>query len=462
MAKTTIYIALTIGAQQPAYPAYIVFRSPYRFSDGKTITLPEPDPIALAQDGTAVISVEPGVWLVDEVLPTQVFRRAVLVPESATVVRYAELLEVTNPVEIGYGPTWAATALAAAGDARVSADSASDALGGSLAAKKQMEDLLASVPDESTALALAFATDGPARQELLRSVGIAVTSELSKQPTIVAAAAQAVSAQGAVRDIFARRAGGTPDPATGMTVVRNGPPTFGTPAKQGGGSLVGPAMLHVPFPLPDGATRTVEFFFRVDDTVAIPRTFNLFALGSLSNQVASFYANVKTDGTTVFTASNRTGPAVKDGAFHHLAMIVSRSGTNRSLTGLFLDGAAIAGSGPVNRSDETDILQIGGLWFTNTFDWYSGARIDQLRISDGPRYTAAFTPPTTIDSDANTIAMYSMDPAVAGSIAWPARPAGIEAGLVRWRGPRDFPAPTNMQTLDTWTKEPLDSAGWTK
>lgn len=105
MAKTTVYIALALGAQEPAYPAYVAFRSPFRFVSGATVVLPEPSPVALAQDGTGTVSVDPGIWLVDEILPTQVFRRAVVVPESAGVIQYSNLVEVTNPVELGYGPS---------------------------------------------------------------------------------------------------------------------------------------------------------------------------------------------------------------------------------------------------------------------------------------------------------------------------------------------------------------------
>lgn len=114
MTKTTVYIALALGAQQPAYPAYVAFRSPFRFVSGNTVVLPEPAPVALAADGTGTVAVDPGIWLVDEILPTQVFRRAVVVPESTGVVQYANLIEVTNPVELGYGPSWAAIAQQAA------------------------------------------------------------------------------------------------------------------------------------------------------------------------------------------------------------------------------------------------------------------------------------------------------------------------------------------------------------
>lgn len=120
---TTIYISLAIGAQEPAFPAWLAFRSPYRFVSGATVVLPEPAPVALAADGTGTVSVDPGVWLVDEILPTSVIRRAIVVPQSDVVVQYSSLAEVVNPVEIGYGPTWAATAVRAAMEARAAADS---------------------------------------------------------------------------------------------------------------------------------------------------------------------------------------------------------------------------------------------------------------------------------------------------------------------------------------------------
>ena len=121
MAKTTIYIALTVGAQLPAYPASVAFRSPWRFVSGNTVVLPEPAPVLLARDGTGVIAVDPGVWLVDEILPTQTIRRAVVVPEAETPIPYSSLAEVTDPAELGYAPTWAAAVLAAAVAAQASA-----------------------------------------------------------------------------------------------------------------------------------------------------------------------------------------------------------------------------------------------------------------------------------------------------------------------------------------------------
>lgn len=130
MAKTTVYIALALGAQEPAYPAYVAFRSPFRFVSGITVVLPEPSPVALAEDGTGIVAVDPGVWLVDEVLPTQIFRRAVIVPASSSPVNYSQLVEVTSPVEIGYGPTWASTAMIAAQQAITAAEAASAAASG--------------------------------------------------------------------------------------------------------------------------------------------------------------------------------------------------------------------------------------------------------------------------------------------------------------------------------------------
>lgn len=130
MAKTTIYVDLNIGAQEPAFPAYIAFRSPYRFVSGSTTVLPEPSPVALAADGTGTISVDPGVWLVDEILPTQIFRRAVVVPASAGLVQYSSLTEVTDRAELGFVPTWAAAVLAAAAAAAASAAAAAASVSG--------------------------------------------------------------------------------------------------------------------------------------------------------------------------------------------------------------------------------------------------------------------------------------------------------------------------------------------
>lgn len=127
MPKTTVYIAITVGPQAPpAGPSYVVWHSPYRFTNGSTVNLPEPAPTRLDEAGTGVVSIDSGVWIVDEVLPTQVIRRAVFVPESASTVLYGDLREVTDPVELGFGPTWAQTALEAAQRAEAVVDRLAD------------------------------------------------------------------------------------------------------------------------------------------------------------------------------------------------------------------------------------------------------------------------------------------------------------------------------------------------
>lgn len=129
MAKTTIYIELQIGAHEPAARASIVFRTPYRYVDDATVTLPEPAPVILDEDGTGYVTLDAGVWLVDEVLPTQVIRRAVSVPvSSGGTVRYADLTEISNPVEIGFGPSWAAVAYNAAREAEIARDETAEIL----------------------------------------------------------------------------------------------------------------------------------------------------------------------------------------------------------------------------------------------------------------------------------------------------------------------------------------------
>lgn len=274
-----------------------------------------------------------------------------------------------------------------------------------------------------------------------------IAAQVGTRPEVVQAAAQVAAAgQNLGVILLERQTGATPDPTIGMTTVRNGPPSFGAPAKQGTGSLAGPALMTVPFDLPDGGVRCIEMFVRVDPNVAIPRTTNIFAIGSLNNQVAGFYMNLQTTGVARFNSSNRDSANIKDGSWHHVEMTLSRTGNVRSTPYLFLDGAAVAGSGPNNATDAQDILQLGGLHFLNSFDWYSGIRIDQLRISNIARHTAAFTPPATIDSDANTVALYSMDPQSDGQLSYPARPS-VAAGMLTYKGRNE---PTDWLAGDVW------------
>lgn len=215
MAKTTVYIALTIGPQLPAYPAYVAFRSPYRFVAGSTLVLPEPSPVALSPEGTATVAVDPGVWLVDEILPTQVIRRAVVVPATAGVVQYTQLTEVSSPVEIGYGPTWAQTALQAAGDAQAAA---------ALALTKANE--IEAAIDQALAAAAAIPDNNDQITSALLAAGSSLTREAFR------AATRESTGLVPLRDFGADPSGGTPADAAmalalaeidpGMDIVLDG------------------------------------------------------------------------------------------------------------------------------------------------------------------------------------------------------------------------------------------------
>lgn len=107
MADTVVIIAIHSGANLPASPSYVVWESSLRIINGTVTVLPSPGPIRLDSDGNATVSVPPGIWYVTEVVPGAAHqRRAVIVPDSPTAVQYADLVEVTNPAEIGFGPTW--------------------------------------------------------------------------------------------------------------------------------------------------------------------------------------------------------------------------------------------------------------------------------------------------------------------------------------------------------------------
>lgn len=124
MPKTTVSVQLLAGPGVPVSPGFVRFRVPFRKVDSETdgVVTPAPAPQQLDANGRAIVSVDPGVWLVDEILPGYAHTRAVLVPTSSTTVNYADLDEVDNPDYIdGFGPTWATQAKQAAVEAEIAA-----------------------------------------------------------------------------------------------------------------------------------------------------------------------------------------------------------------------------------------------------------------------------------------------------------------------------------------------------
>jgi hypothetical protein len=133
MARTTVIIRQLSGPNQVPGLNYQVWTPSSRIFETTGVTEPGPGRVDLV-DGDGVVEVTPGVWFVDAYVPGGALRRAVRVPASATPVLYVDLAEVTDQVELGFGPSWSAAAMLAANESRISADKAAAALAATLVA----------------------------------------------------------------------------------------------------------------------------------------------------------------------------------------------------------------------------------------------------------------------------------------------------------------------------------------
>jgi len=111
--------------------------------------------------------------------------------------------------------------------------------------------------------------------------------------------------------------------------------------------------------------------------------------------------NLLTDGKLQLHGGSPSSSAYSDplslGTWHHVAVEIYSSGGR-----LYIDGVHVDTSG--GTSGMSCPLEIGR---TDPND-VSGLYIDDVRITAGARYGANFTPPTTLNSDADTIAHYDL------------------------------------------------------
>lgn len=110
---TIVLITIRSGPNLASQPSYVVWESSLRLVDGVVTVIPAPGPVRLDSSGSGQVTIPAGIWYVTEVVPGAASRRrAVIVPESDTPVQYSTLFEVTNPADIGFGPTWEQLTLA--------------------------------------------------------------------------------------------------------------------------------------------------------------------------------------------------------------------------------------------------------------------------------------------------------------------------------------------------------------
>jgi hypothetical protein len=98
-------------------------------------------------------------------------------------------------------------------------------------------------------------------------------------------------------------------------------------------------------------------------------------------------------------------------AWHHYALVREGTGTNQLK--FYIDGALVGtNTDAANYGVTAATLTIGGLNFTTdpTGSQSGPFLIDEFRVSNTARYTAAFTPPTAaFTNDANTLELYHFD-----------------------------------------------------
>jgi hypothetical protein len=137
MALTTVIVDLRTahGVVPPDNISYIRARVPVRRVSGTSVIVPGARPVPLV-GGKAVLNLEPGIWIFDEVVPNYTREIALRVPASAVPVEYNTLEEQRNPeLEDGYAPQYVYRAQAAAFAAELAETNSEAAQAGAVRAR---------------------------------------------------------------------------------------------------------------------------------------------------------------------------------------------------------------------------------------------------------------------------------------------------------------------------------------
>ncbi|MBK7402861.1 MAG: hypothetical protein IPJ34_43210 [Myxococcales bacterium] len=145
-------------------------------------------------------------------------------------------------------------------------------------------------------------------------------------------------------------------------------------------------------------------------SVAGPSTshFNLLCFGSAAAGGARLSFSVD-NGAAGFIAAEKAMTCA-DGVFHHIAACRSIAGSTATLS-LFVDGTQVAtASGAATRIAAPTTVMIGGYAYeVDASQPGLTGTIDEVRISNTLRYTAAFTPAKRFTVDASTVALFHLD-----------------------------------------------------
>lgn len=275
-----------------------------------------------------------------------------------------------------------------------------------------------------------------------------VAESLAEDGTVVAAAAAAVGAALA----SSKQSFSLPwitTFTTGNGVVVRGTPTF-TAGKFGNALTTGVLNCDNLFPEPVGYTQTIECWVK---SSTIPSTKEAIIWGTqnsmwLSAQEGTGFARF----TLAFTTGSRATSTVNicDGAWHHVAVSLTRESGTTILKGFWVDGVPTGATAPTNARTWPIDLIIGGHWTDATYDW--SGQIDDLRVSVGQIYSGTFTPPTVANSrNGRTLIIAPLDSLsmTAGNEGYAARPSAALDGTVTYIGPVQ---PSDWHTDDRWVK----------
>lgn len=242
-------------------------------------------------------------------------------------------------------------------------------------------------------------------------------------------------------------------PQTKTFSVIRGTPLFNTPAKfdVALAGLAAPISYPGAVPEPDGDF-TIECWFNMG---VIPPSGAVDIIWGMNH--APWLGIEPVTGKAWLSMSGAAGDELKtsgsvcDGSWHHLAVVMNRNAGKTTLVGFWLDGAQVAGSITNAAATWNDTLTIRGRTITG-FDMYEPGRVDELRVSRGNRYPAAFTPQTErFDPDGKTLVLAHLDELAffQGIPGYPARPSITPDGAATYVGPVQ---PTDWKTYDVWRK----------
>ncbi len=132
------------------------------------------------------------------------------------------------------------------------------------------------------------------------------------------------------------------------------------------------------------------------------------------------------EGWNVLASGNVPGVNLSPGSWHHLATVMGPEAAPGWQ--FFVDGQLVQTVGPggyvPSGGWETDL----GCWGYIGYSGFLKADVDEARLSNVPRYTANFTPPTRLTPDASSVALWHFDEA-SGNIAHDATGNGFDFTL---------------------------------